>query len=54
MDGMRFRNITREDVSTAVAWAADEGWNPGLSAPEAFFRFRMFMDIRRPGEGAVP
>jgi GNAT superfamily N-acetyltransferase len=36
MDGVQFRVMTREDVSTAVEWAATEGWNPGLSDAECF------------------
>jgi GNAT superfamily N-acetyltransferase len=28
--------MTREEVSTAVAWATSEGWNPGLSDAECF------------------
>jgi GNAT superfamily N-acetyltransferase len=30
--------MTREEVGTAVAWAANEGWNPGLSDAECFFQ----------------
>jgi GNAT superfamily N-acetyltransferase len=41
----RIRTMTRKDVEMAVAWAAAEGWNPGLndadcfyaSAPDGFF-----------------
>jgi GNAT superfamily N-acetyltransferase len=28
--------MTQDEVSTAVAWAANEGWNPGLSDAECF------------------
>jgi GNAT superfamily N-acetyltransferase len=34
---MRFRTMSREEVGTAVAWAAEEGWNPGLADAECFF-----------------
>jgi GNAT superfamily N-acetyltransferase len=45
MAGIQFRMMTWDEVSTAVAWAAGEGWNPGLSDaacfaaadPEGFF-----------------
>jgi GNAT superfamily N-acetyltransferase len=37
MDTIRFRTMKREEVSGAVAWAANEGWNPGLSDAECFF-----------------
>ena len=37
MDGVQFRVMTREEVSTAVAWAATEGWNPGLADAECFY-----------------
>jgi GNAT superfamily N-acetyltransferase len=36
MDDIRFRTMTREEVTVAVGWAADEGWNPGLSDAECF------------------
>ena len=29
--------MTREEVGTAVAWAANEGWNPGLHDAECFY-----------------
>ncbi len=32
-----FRRMNRKDVDIAVAWAAEEGWNPGLHDAEAFF-----------------
>lgn len=45
MAGIRFRTMTRDEIGTAVAWAAREGWNPGLADaacfsaadPEGFF-----------------
>jgi GNAT superfamily N-acetyltransferase len=37
MAGVQFRKMTREEVDTAVAWAAREGWNPGLSDGACFF-----------------
>jgi len=36
MAGIQFRVMTREEVAVAVAWAANEGWNPGLSDAECF------------------
>ena len=32
------RPATAEEFATAVQWAADEGWNPGLDDLAAFFR----------------
>lgn len=32
-----FRRMNRKDVDIAVAWAAKEGWNPGLHDADAFF-----------------
>ena len=37
MTGTQFRTMTKEEVSTAVAWAAREGWNPGLADAECFY-----------------
>ena len=37
MAGIRFRTMTRDEIGTAVAWAANEGWNPGLSDAECFY-----------------
>ena len=37
MVDVQFRVMTRAEVSTAVAWAAAEGWNPGLSDAECFY-----------------
>lgn len=31
------RNATPKDFATAVRWAQDEGWNPGVADLEAFF-----------------
>jgi GNAT superfamily N-acetyltransferase len=31
------RNMTREEVSLAIEWAAAEGWNPGLHDAECFY-----------------
>jgi GNAT superfamily N-acetyltransferase len=36
MHDIQLRTMTQEEVSTAVAWAAGEGWNPGLSDAECF------------------
>lgn len=36
-DGMTIRTMTREELSTALEWAAREGWNPGLDDANAFF-----------------
>lgn len=45
MNTITFRTMTQDEVTTAVAWAAREGWNPGLADaacfsvtdPEGFF-----------------
>ena len=37
MTGTQFRTMTEEEVSTAVALAAREGWNPGLADAECFY-----------------
>jgi len=31
------RTMTRNDLDTAIEWAAKEGWNPGLYDAESFF-----------------
>ncbi|MDP2797915.1 MAG: GNAT family N-acetyltransferase [Methanoregula sp.] len=36
MAGVQFRVMTKEEVAVAVAWAASEGWNPGLADAECF------------------
>jgi GNAT superfamily N-acetyltransferase len=38
MGEIRFRTMTRNEVQKAVSWAADEGWNPGLSDADCFFK----------------
>jgi GNAT superfamily N-acetyltransferase len=38
MGEIRFRRMTRDEVEKAVSWAADEGWNPGLSDGDCFFK----------------
>lgn len=44
------RPMTRDDLDTAVAWARDEGWNPGLADADCFHAcdpggfFMAFMD----------
>src|SRR3954470_8753700 len=45
MNGLRIRPMRPDEISTAVDWAAAEGWNPGLADapcfaaadPEGFF-----------------
>ena len=32
------RTMQRDEVDIAVAWAADEGWNPGLHDAESYYR----------------
>lgn len=34
----RIRQMTREEADTAIAWAATEGWNPGLHDADAFYQ----------------
>lgn len=34
---LEFRNMTRSEVDELVAWAAREGWNPGLHDAELFW-----------------
>jgi GNAT superfamily N-acetyltransferase len=34
---LTIRNMTRDEVCTAVDWADKEGWNPGLRDAEAFY-----------------
>ena len=31
------RRMDREDVQTAIDWAAEEGWNPGLEDADRFY-----------------
>lgn len=33
----RIRPMTRHEVDTAVEWAVEEGWNPGLNDAECYF-----------------
>ncbi|MCP3881559.1 MAG: GNAT family N-acetyltransferase [Sulfitobacter sp.] len=35
---LNIRNMTRSEVDQLVAWAADEGWNPGLHDADLFWR----------------
>jgi GNAT superfamily N-acetyltransferase len=30
------RSMTREEINTAIDWASDEGWNPGIFDADAF------------------
>jgi len=34
---VRIRNMGRDELATAIAWAAAEGWNPGLADAECFY-----------------
>ncbi len=34
---LTIRNMTRDEVRTAVEWADKEGWNPGLHDADAFY-----------------
>ena len=34
----RIRQMTRAEADTAIAWAATEGWNPGLHDADAFYQ----------------
>jgi GNAT superfamily N-acetyltransferase len=36
MNGLRIRTMRLDEVSTAVNWAAAEGWNPGLRDADCF------------------
>ena len=36
LDRYVIKKASREDVQTAVDWAAEEGWNPGLSDTDAY------------------
>lgn len=31
------RTMNREEINLAIAWAALEGWNPGLSDADCFY-----------------
>ncbi|MEM6252038.1 MAG: GNAT family N-acetyltransferase [Cyanobacteria bacterium P01_D01_bin.156] len=37
-DAYHIRPITRSELDTAVAWAAAEGWNPGLHDADCFYQ----------------
>lgn len=37
MKNFQVRTMTKKDLVTAVEWAAQEGWNPGLFDTEAFY-----------------
>jgi len=34
----RIRQMTRAEADIAIAWAAEEGWNPGLHDADAFYQ----------------
>lgn len=34
---LQVRNMTCDDVDLALAWAAHEGWNPGIADAECFY-----------------
>lgn len=36
-NAMQYRRATRDELDLAVQWAADEGWNPGLTDAEIFW-----------------
>jgi len=36
MPTFTIRSMTREEVETAIQWAADEGWNPGIYDADPF------------------
>ncbi|KTC83494.1 GNAT family N-acetyltransferase [Legionella cincinnatiensis] len=38
MDDYQITRMTGDEVSTAVEWARQEGWNPGLHDAECFYR----------------
>lgn len=38
MSSYRIRSMTRLELDDAVAWAAQEGWNPGLQDAECFWQ----------------
>ena len=58
-EGLAIRNMTRAEVDELVAWAAREGWNPGLrdaeifwaTDPEAFVAARLGSELI--GGGAI-
>ncbi|WP_115706970.1 GNAT family N-acetyltransferase [Legionella sainthelensi] len=38
MDDYQITRMTSDEISTAVEWARQEGWNPGLNDAESFYR----------------
>jgi hypothetical protein len=36
-DDVTIRRLDASEIATAIEWAADEGWNPGLHDGDAFF-----------------
>jgi GNAT superfamily N-acetyltransferase len=34
---LKVRNLTKDEVSLIVDWAAEEGWNPGINDADAFY-----------------
>ena len=36
LENYEIRPLTRDEIDTAVAWAAGEGWNPGLQDAGCF------------------
>lgn len=36
-DGFKIRVMTRQEIGTAIDWAAAEGWNPGLHDADCFY-----------------
>ncbi len=37
MENYQITRMTRDEISTAVEWARQEGWNPGLNDAECFY-----------------
>ncbi len=37
LDELTIRPLVRAELDTAIGWAADEGWNPGLHDADAFW-----------------
>lgn len=37
MDDYQITRMTSDEISTAVEWARQEGWNPGLNDAECFY-----------------
>ncbi len=36
-DSYQIRTMTRGELEVAIAWAAAEGWNPGLQDADCFY-----------------